>query len=341
VFSSKKGIEAGVLVYLIAGLAVFAATAHLVVKLGTNAENVGRDEACRKSIQFASISKKLPSADGPIGTGRSYVPLQCDREDIILKHKDIVEDGKINQNKAHKIIADEMYRCWRKTGEGKIDPFSNWDLDGESLCMMCGVIRFDDKLKDFIRKKSEQSTKVNDYMVEGFLPYLMKTQVPYQKVSYYEALYGKKPTVEDLKKAEEDAEKVNEVISPGSVILVQMYKLESKSTFGTYTRYIIAGVGITAAAITLLFPPTWPAWGSVLATLAPVLIAKATLIVSAYSLFATTADSFKDCPDCNGIGGIHFVPALMAFDEEIELKYTDKEDNQKTAKTKLCTILVN
>ena len=334
-FSSKKSIEAGVLVYLIAGIAVFAVTMHLVVKLGTNAEKVGRDEACRKSIEFAAISKRLPSVSG-IGSGRSYVPLQCGREDIILKHKDIVEDGKINQNKAHKILADEMYRCWMKTGEGTKDPFSNWDTEGESYCMICGIIKFDNKLSEFIKERSQHRAQVEDYMVTGFLPYLMKTKVPYQEASYYEVLYGEKPTVEDLRRAEDDAKKG--IVLPGSTILVQMYKLESKSTFSTYTTYIGLGIVVAAGATAVLLPPVGlPVLSAVLLKLG----AGVAVTYGVYGLFETTADAFKNCEDCNGVGGIHFLQATQLFDEEIELEYTDKEGNQKTAKTNLCTVLVN
>ena len=93
-----------VLVLLVIILLGAAAIGFFVYDLSKNIHNIGDVETCRESILLASQTKRI--ANEP------YFNLQCTQQELLIKKKDIVEDGIINQDKAHKIIANAMADQW-------------------------------------------------------------------------------------------------------------------------------------------------------------------------------------------------------------------------------------
>ena len=216
----------GLLILLVGFVVIFLFQRELLANITAE----GADSRCTTSIRTAALSKNFPSLSG---AGKPTVKLDCPRKELVLKKKDIVDGNKINQDKAHQIIADSMLNCWKKVGAGQYDPFSNWDNEKTSYCMICDTLVFDNDLKEFINSAGNEEELINKRSIHGFLPFLL-TRSPAGSQSYYEFLYGLPrdhsdyPQESDLIEAEENAAKT--IVLPGSVVLLQMHKLDSKSS---------------------------------------------------------------------------------------------------------------
>jgi len=140
-------------------------------------------EACRESILIASQSKRVGNAP--------LFPLNCPRKDLIIKKEDIVEDNQIVQKKARKIIADAMAECFYMVGEGKVDPFSNFDHIGMGLCLVCKKIKFDESLKSFIEDYKDSSEFDPDEHTIKFTPeFLLNNIMPGTSETYAKYIYN-------------------------------------------------------------------------------------------------------------------------------------------------------
>ncbi len=311
---SKKA-QAGTLATLIIVLASAIVIGALIYKINTELGGCRKNvEACRFSIVSAATSKRF-KAGSPINE------LKCPRGelcDVILKKDDIVENGKINQDKAHKIIADAMAECWWMVGEGKIDPFSNWNKHNEkSLCLICKTIYFDEELVEWMaEKQSKLVSKILNINIENFkddeqslidltqkieskksqltqaqinkfekeyLQYVVASPVMYLKTEEKsnKETYWKYLYNEGAAKltSQQEKELQKSIILPNTKILVRMYKTKSKSW-----------LTVTWAAV------KWPLAivGSVIAAVLVALfiipsaiIAVFSAIVSAFAHFAT------------------------------------------------------
>jgi hypothetical protein len=94
--------------------------------IGTTSE----DETCRISAAIKAKTK------GPLGT-ESPVGLSC-------KINDFNSDAH-SKEEVKLEIAKEMYRCWYKYGEGKIDFYGSWDPGAsETHCLICSRIHFEE-----------------------------------------------------------------------------------------------------------------------------------------------------------------------------------------------------
>lgn len=346
-YLGRKGLTQNVLVSMVVVIVAFIAVYFLAIRQAKTGEEISKDEACRLSVELAAASKKIPSVGEAPGTGRSYVPLNCPRKEILLRYKDVVEDGRLNQDKAHKIIADEMYKCWSKLGEGRLDPFSNWDTTGESYCMICGAIKFDDKLNKFTEENSDRLTDTNfqNYFITNPLPYLASKAIPIgsnKGRTYFEYLW--KDRSPQLTEEHLDAIR-NSIVLPNSLILVSMYKKDSKTTTFKWVGYgISAGLLLLPAGIVLA-----PARFGIAALLTRVSLVKTASVmgkilsssataklIGGYTLMSTTGSAFRDCPECNGFGGIVFLSSEDSLNQEIILNIDNEE-----RRVPLCTILVN
>lgn len=343
-FGNRGDWKYGVLVTFLVAIASLIVVLFFQRNLYAAVSEAEEDRACELSIYAAERSKTIPSLNPIQGTGRQRFPLRCPRKDLVLKYDGVVEGGVINQDKAHKILADAMYRCWRKVGAGKRDPFSNWDNDGESHCLICDVISYDKELIGFINARSTSITKEtpSQFFVTSPLPYLATHRIPLPSstMSYWEYLYHEKP---EFKK--EELSQVQDIFSrslilPGSAIVVTMYKPDSKSTRLKYVGYVGGGIAIVAGLI--LIPFTAGASTALVAAgltkVAVVGIGIGVVGLAGGSALAlhTGYQSFKDCPTCQGIGSIHIIPQEMAFSEKIKIGVDGKE--QEVA---LCTMLEN
>ncbi|MEK6951771.1 MAG: hypothetical protein AABX29_02040 [Nanoarchaeota archaeon] len=317
-YLNKKGdMQYGILVSLIALLAVFVVFVLFAKFFGGWLSETNQDQICKTSIFAAAQTKKIPTITG---RGEPLISLKCPRKEIVIKKSQVVEGGKINQDKAAKIIADEMYKCWDKVGAGKIDPFSQWDVKGESYCLICGYVKFDQALIDFMNQYGEGG-KNNDIYIHSPVDYLKNKNVPNSGITYYEYFYKERAPV----LSNEDLVKLGSTgVLPNSLILVQMYKKEGRSTW----KIAITGILIVGAIIAGIFTggATW--------IVALIVITAAGF--STASIVYIGNEAFADCPDCNAIGGIQLVPP----NAELNMKVTVNLDG-KQKEIPFCTKLVN
>ena len=321
-YLDKKGdMEYGILVSLLVLAAVLVMFVIFSYSFGGWLGETNQDQICKMSIFAAAQTKRVPTITG---RGEPLTPLKCARKEILIKKSDVVDGGKINQDKAGKIIADEMYKCWDKVGAGKIDPFSQWSNKGESYCLICGYVKFDQALIDFMKENGDDKGAY----IHSPIDYLANKKVPNSDITYYEYFYKQK--LPPLSK-EKLTELGNTGILPNSLILLQMYKKEDRtSKVGLIITGLLIGLVVVAGIATL-----GVAWG-VIGTVT-VIATKIAVIGMVIGAVINVGDqAFSDCPDCNAIGGIQLVPPTA----ELNMKVTVDIDGKKE-QIPFCTRIVN
>ena len=325
----------------------------------------GDVENCRTSIIAAAQSKKLPTIKG---IGRPIANLNCPRQEFVLYKKDIVEKGEINQDKAHKRIADAMAECWYMVGEGKMDPFSDWEDKNKNYCLICKTIKFDKKLERFIsshaddlnktyliEKKGlsdeEATTKVKEnikkYMVTTEKLYVREHSPKHSDKTYYGYLFNEEPP--------EISEETKENLSyqpfiPGSTIFVNMYRYKAKSTAwkvvgigaAVFGGVLVVG-GLVLAPFTgggslLVSSAGWSIFAASAATIAAMTVG---VLGGGLALYATVDKAFESCEGC-GIGGIQLLPPYVPLSEEQKICVEDcNTGDPKYKNIPYCSLIVN
>jgi hypothetical protein len=321
--SKKAGV--GLLVGITFVLACIAVMGSGLYIWTTGARGKVDIESCRLSIISASKSSVLRA-------GAPVTSMHCPQTELVIKKGDIVENGLINQNKAHKIIADSMAQCWYMVGEGTLDPFSQWDTKGQSYCLVCKKIVFDDALRKYIR-----DSETNEYLAKkrgtnGFItspiPYLTNNKYTADK-TYWDYLYNTDPRFE----SEELTKMTKQIIPENSHILVMMHKIEAKSVFWNAVK-VTGGVILVAVGGILTATGVGAVIGVPLIYIGAGLTAAA---VIGYAILAPIVmDAYSLCPECDAVGGIALIPA----GQNLHQKFTAEIQNEKE-KIPLCTLLVN
>lgn len=315
---SKKGLMASTLAKLILILFIAAILIFFVGKVTLFGKERSDIEACRLSILFAAKSKV-------VGAGKTLISdLKCEPQELTIKYRDVVEKGKINQDQAHKIIADAMAECWYMVGEGKLDPFSNWDTKGQSYCLICKTIKFDDKLKKYYKKEGNE-------FITSPIPYL-KDNYFKKDQTYFEYLYKTKPEF-----SQEEITKFGKLaLLDNSIILIMMHKYESKSTFWHIARIaiplllLLVGVGLILTGVGAI-------GGFALIGGLKLLVVGAVIgSIGIVAFIPLATDSFSECPECEAVGGVAIVPPTIELTETFRATVEGKVEE-----IPLCSILVN
>jgi hypothetical protein len=326
--SMNKKADFGTLAMILIVLASAAVLGAFVVKFSTSSKCEAKVEACKLSILSNAQIKKI-KAGSPISA------IKCPRNEmceVLLKKKDIVRNDKIDQNKAHRIIADAMTDCWKMVGEGKYDPFSNWEDEGESYCLFCKPIRFDDALKEYIFESENNEKIAKQRGVNGFItspiPYLISHEYKNGK-TYWQYLYKSDPDISQ----DELAKMSKSVVSDRSYIMLTMHKFDEKSTFwnvfaavGGLILVVVGGI-LTATKIGAII-------GIPLIKIGSGLIAAG--IIAAAVFIPLGMNAFSECEECNAVGGI----ALVSPDQDPYQTFEVEVEGEKYD-IPLCTLLVN
>lgn len=119
---NKKG-SFSVLVTMIIFITVAIFIIFILGKLTIIGKDTAGTQGCRKCIELGNIQDKIS------------VTCECYEEELLIKYKDVVEGGVINQNKAHQIIANAMYDTFYKYHGGMLDPAPEFkDTTEEGIC---------------------------------------------------------------------------------------------------------------------------------------------------------------------------------------------------------------
>ncbi len=347
----KRGaIETGTLVLYIILVASTLTLAGVVTIYANLVSKDARKRACEFDINKASLSKLLPDEDNLFTRGHQQTSLSNCRRDKLgnleIRYKDVVENGEINQKKAHKIIADEMVDCWKMAGAGTRDPFSNWDDGGESYCMICSTIKFDKKMIELYNKGFEVRDGKNVMTRENFDKYRIGPVTEYLKneemedgKKIWEFLYNDEAIdyKEEIHVGENkpNIDKGNEFLSvvPETTIMIQMYKMEGK---GKLVRNMIIGGAAIVTGLVLTSTGFGAVVGVPLIVAAGGVIGVAAGVGGIYMVVHSGSEAYRECKNCNGIGGIQLVPAQKAFDIEMDVQMDGKD-----MKIPICSRIVN
>jgi hypothetical protein len=174
---------------------------------------------------------------GLAGVGSSGIlTLKCnDLPDINMRSKNVLKDGRINDDAVKQQIADRMLECWKMVGRGELDPYKKYD-DNQAYCIICSDINFE---KDFIEEAQEEK-----YQVKNFVYWLATHNAPERKTSYFEELYRKKLNDTATLNALKNAEFPLDITQQHAVIWRQ--EAEKKGLFSTVT-----GIGAVTVATAL------------------------------------------------------------------------------------------
>ncbi len=373
---NKAGVIPFYWVGLILAVAVILVLSVFYTKLFTIQQDVQDETACSVAIAEAHAAKKISGGKTLGLPGIS----KCERENLLIKKKDIVESRGfsfkdiftgaaakdqskiaerlqtreyVDQDKASRIIADSMKRCWKMYGAGKMDPFSNWGDEGISYCAVCKVVEFDEKLEEFFKNNPDQ-------YIQSPLIYMASHRISENGPTYLEYLYGNDGKT--LQITSDKLEQLQKAIIPeGSYVMIQMYKEKTKSKT-TVVLEIAIPVTVGLAVTFLTFNPVAGAAagsataagiaGGVVATkVAFVAAITAGVAAGAATSFAGNElgvigypgkEAFRDCKECNAFGGMQLIPNEDTFSLTWEAKYKLKEKEQTNTETlKMCDILVN
>lgn len=134
--STKKGVGA----FGAIGIAVLATIILIIVLVFSknvmdSAEQVGRVETCKRSVEFASI--KLNSELGDLtNIYGNKVDLECSTEYINYNLEE--------PEAAKEIIADKMVECWDMYGRGEKEIF---DTKDNTFCVVCSRLTFSEEFE--------------------------------------------------------------------------------------------------------------------------------------------------------------------------------------------------
>ena len=235
------GIEAVVSIALIIAAAI--GLFFLVKNVGNNVGDATGIEACKISV--------LQKAKATIaGHDLLNIKLKCPTEKVnVLAKGDKKIESERNifvedQKDVQQVIANEMFDCWYKFGNGEVDFIRSKDVLEKRICYICSDIIFGEN----VIKNTKIGSKINN-----FEKYLVETKVPGRDLSYYEYFGG---NVEFTKM--QDAV-INLDISKRQAVI---YTVVAENVLVELLKSISAGIGTAgiiggSAAFIGATPPGW------------------------------------------------------------------------------------
>lgn len=214
---NKKGAGFfNVLMYILVALLVLTIIIYLYVAFKTGSEKQIEKEACKRSVQGASMFKLRISGVQLIDDLGRAVPLKC------YTQYNTVAAGKETQ-----AISYALYNCWNQFNQGRSEIF---DTKNNNYCVVCSRLEFDKKTK-----------------VTGLTGYLIDTKIPGRKETYFEFLSAYKADGKVKEEYENSNLKNIESIDtsvPQAVVFVMEKNAVSQGPAGT-----AIGVGVGLATI--------------------------------------------------------------------------------------------
>lgn len=181
----KKGMIESISAAILSFTVMILLLAFMIYNVGPGLKGISNKQLCMLSA-VAMANTKILGAESPI-----IRDLKCETKYIKIKPDsiDLYDNGKYRRNidyrdfksdpdkYTQKVVADEMYECWKYLGAGKIDPFGKYD--DTAKCVMCSQIQFDPEMKkkkydfytflkqNYVNDESGAKTTYWDYMTNG------------------------------------------------------------------------------------------------------------------------------------------------------------------------------
>ena len=188
------------LVYLVLALIIGAVLFYFIFQADRNIDKA-TDERCRISVERNARLRLGEIAIGPT--------LDCETRDITIGRG-------YSQDEAKEKIAGEMYACWRQFGQGKLDLFKSEGI----YCSICSRIKLE-----------------TEDDITGFYEYLVKTNVPSLKTTYFEYLTGfSTPEAGGVIEVPDEVEIVNLDLEKGKTYSVIFVYAKGKDEVGKWFK---------------------------------------------------------------------------------------------------------
>ncbi len=239
---NKKG-EDSTTWTIITAILIILAFAGLFVWIGggfkTFAGGATDTEICRLSVLQKAKYKigETPILDTDLRCPTKNLNILYGKDEKIRGEENIVAKS---QNDVKRAIADEMFDCWYKFGNGEVDFVKGrFDLGDDKTCFVCTDIRFG--------KNLVSSTAIGN-RIDNFEDYLSQTGIPGRDITYWEYFGGR---IE----AENNQPNINIKLDEPQTVVFAVVKE------GTWERWLTeAGVSLGVVGSGLLFfsgPPGW------------------------------------------------------------------------------------
>ena len=172
---------------------------------------------CKESVELAALTK--------VGGVQTVNAIKCPTQYVTLYDSE--------EEKLKKGIANKMAECFYQFGEGQLELFPLYPGKNTHFCAICSVIEFDEDAKE------QELTGISKYLLQNNVPKM------YGKESYYEYLFGKKPTAHVL----QDVESVDDSIDTNTPYsIIYLYDKTGKvGKLFTGSTGAIAGLGLGVA----------------------------------------------------------------------------------------------
>ena len=352
----KSAIEVSTLVLYIILISTTLTLAGAVTLYTRLASKDLKKRACEWDILKATLSKDVFNPE-KLGTkGHRMLAIKNCRRDKLgnleIKYKDVVEDGLINQEKASKMIADEIAACWVMVGQGLRDPFTNWDNDDSAYCMMCSTIKFGKKLQDYYRDslgdKKIGKKRGDKGLIQHPIPWMTENEYKKTGKTYYEFVYKTKPQYN----TQELIDMEKQFVTEDTAILLKLYKYKDKDTWTVIARAGTIIVGLIMFTVGVLLTATFV--GSIIGV--PLKVGAIILIGGVAVTIGGTAawqagiamfdpvnvNPYSECEECQGVGSIKIIPPQFDISQKVIIEYPLNNGEDKIREEgPYCKIVVN
>ncbi|MEK6904256.1 MAG: hypothetical protein AABW87_01550, partial [Nanoarchaeota archaeon] len=183
---------------------------------------------------------------------------------------------------------------------------------------------------------------VDKYTIKSPIQFMLTNLVKQDGPTYFEYLYNVNSRGLGMTSAAREALEKS-IITEGSLVLLRMYKLETKSKVRAFFQGAVPVVfAVVGGAVALALLPTGIGVG-----IGAGIIAAGTIVggvgggaLSSAVIGYPGEEVFRDCKECNAIGGIMLVPTKQSLNAEIPTRILT-ESGEQVIDTKICDNRVN
>lgn len=159
--AKNKDAFSSVLLFIIIALVIFVVLFVFILSTTSKSDYEIRKERCKSSVKTqAFVETKFPDVSKKLDCPTEYITIKGSNQDVMKRQ-----------------LADQMYDCWDKMGQNKIQLWG--DTEGEKFCIICSVVDFKDKKNT----------------MEDFTNYLATHKPAYNSKTYFELFNGQPPKI--------------------------------------------------------------------------------------------------------------------------------------------------
>jgi hypothetical protein len=141
---SKRGeLTTQQIIMLIIVITSFVVILFLLFRL--NLGETSNKEICHNSVVLKSTGKGLA---GQLDCTTNYLCISGGGECEDINPTITIKVDPNNKEEIMKVIADEMADCWWMFGEGKLDYADFEALKAQTVCAICSIVKFDEKIQE-------------------------------------------------------------------------------------------------------------------------------------------------------------------------------------------------